>query len=103
MRVFFGLVIKIYLLLEYGWFCASTKQLTQECAVSAAGRRGARDEVKYLAILQSIIGQAGDLVFFIKIDRKHPLFGNGSLLPGVILGFGLGNIVKYLVVESSLG
>src|SRR5262249_55197573 len=48
----------------------------EKVGLRSAGRRGAAHEVKHLAVLHAVIGDAVDLAALVEVNRKHVLIGH---------------------------
>ncbi len=54
----------------------AAEQVLNEALLGSAGRRGAADEVEHLAVLQTVVGDALDLLLRREINGEHALIGD---------------------------
>lgn len=62
-------------------------------------RRGAADEIEDLAVLQSVVGEAGHLTVIVEINRDHALIDDRLLHEGDLPLRALRDVIKHLAVQ----
>ncbi|QTK78941.1 hypothetical protein AT6N2_C1154 [Agrobacterium tumefaciens] len=78
---------------------AAREQLLEEGEVLAARRRGARNRVEDLAVLQRVVGLALDHAILVEIDRENVLLDQRRLHEGGTAHALLRDVIEHLVAE----
>src|SRR5665213_2395665 len=76
------------------------EQRRQIAEFLAGGRRGAADEIEYLAVLQPVIGEPLHLAVLVEIDRDHPLVDDALVHEQHFALRALRNVVENFAVQG---